>query len=53
MRRLRRLILIFALLELRALVGKMALLVTVVTDDLAQVFIFLLRWPIAVAVILS
>ena len=35
------------------MVGKMALLVTVVTSGLAQVFIFSLHWPIAVMVISS
>ena len=53
MRRLPRPILVFWLARLRALVGKMAFLVTVVISGLANVPIFLMRWLVAATIILS
>ena len=50
MRRLARPILVFWLAKLRALVSKIAFLITDVTDGLAQVLIFLLRWPVATTI---
>ena len=46
-------ILVFWLARLRALVGKMALLVTVITDGPAHVPIFLTRWLVAATIISS
>ena len=48
-----RLRLVFWFAGLKALVGKMALLVTIVTDDPAYVFIFPTRWLIAAIIISS
>ena len=53
MRRLPRPILVFWLTGLRALVGKMALLVTVVTSGPAHVLIFPTRWLVATTIISS
>ena len=52
MRRLPRLILVFWLAELRALVGKMAFLVTVITGGSAHVSIFPMRWLVVATIIL-
>ena len=48
-----KLILIFWLVRLSALVSKMPLFVTIVTGDLCQAFVLPLQWPVAVLVILS
>ena len=47
MRRLPRPIPVFWLAGLRALVGKIAIFITVIIGGLAQIHIFLTRWPIA------
>ena len=51
--RLPRPILVFWLTRLRALVDKIALLITIVTSGLAQVSIFPTRWLVAATIILS
>ena len=53
MKRLPRLILVFWLAGLRALVGKIVFFVTVVKSGLAQVFIFLTCWLVAAKIISS
>ena len=52
-KKLPRPILVFWLAKLRALVGKMALLIIVVTSGPAHVFIFPRRWLVAATLILS
>ena len=51
MRRLPRLILVFWLMELTILVGKMVLFVTIVTGGPAYVSIFPTRWLVAATII--